>query len=63
MTGLPRDRWVGASPGGNVTPGGQALEAIAAVRMFCIGLRSNPLTEHIANRLEELIDDIMRAPS
>jgi hypothetical protein len=26
---LPRDRWVGASPGLNVTPGGKGLEALA----------------------------------
>ncbi len=28
----PRGRWVGASPGGNVTPGGQALEQLDRVR-------------------------------
>lgn len=30
--GLPRDRWVGASAGGNVTPGGKALEALDRIR-------------------------------
>lgn len=29
---LPRDRWVGASPGLNVTPGGKALEALDQIR-------------------------------
>lgn len=28
----PRDRWVGASPGLNVTPGGKALEALDMIR-------------------------------
>ena len=33
MTGrLPRDRWVGASPGGNVTPQGKAREALDRIR-------------------------------
>lgn len=29
--GLPRDRWMGASPELNVTPGGKALEALASL--------------------------------
>lgn len=28
---IPRDRWVGASPELNVTPGGKALEALSAL--------------------------------
>ena len=28
---LPRDRWVGASPDGNVTPGGIALEYLSKI--------------------------------
>ena len=32
MSGLPRDRWVGASPGLNVTPGGKALEALDRIK-------------------------------
>lgn len=31
---VPRDRWVGASPGGNVTPGGKALEALHEIKRY-----------------------------
>lgn len=29
---IPRDRWVGVSPGGNVTPGGKLLEALDEIQ-------------------------------
>jgi hypothetical protein len=32
----PRDRWVGASPELNVTPGGKALEALERIREYLI---------------------------
>jgi hypothetical protein len=63
MTMAPRDRWVGASPGGNVTPAGQALEALDAVRARC----RRAVSEHqhgntLAAELMELIASIARAP-
>lgn len=36
VTPAPRDRWVGASPGGNVTPAGQALEQLDAVKAVLV---------------------------
>lgn len=38
---LPRDRWIGASPGGNVTPGGKALEAVDLVRDYLAGRKDD----------------------
>jgi hypothetical protein len=60
---LPRDRWIGASPGGNVTRAGQALEALEAVRDRC----QEVVSEHqhgntLAAELLEVIARITTAP-
>lgn len=47
---LPRDRWVGASPGLNVTPGGKALEALDEIRELA---RRNDLV--LREQIEEII--------
>lgn len=57
----PRDRWIGASPGGNVTPAGQALEALDAVRTACEEARDGDVQPHVrwfALELLEVIDRI-----
>jgi hypothetical protein len=64
MTGqLPRDRWIGASPGGNVTRAGQALEALDAVRTRC----QTAVAEHqhgntLAAELLEIVSRVTVAP-
>jgi hypothetical protein len=59
---LPRDRWIGTSPGGNVTHPGQALEALAAVRTACEGACHSPNLRPFAVDLLEIISRIMVAP-
>lgn len=51
----PRDRFIGVSPGGNVTPGGKALEALDNVRAY--------LAEHaddVDPETRAVLDDIAR---
>lgn len=47
---LPRDRWVGASPGLNVTPGGKALEALDQIVALA---RENDLV--LREQIEEIV--------
>lgn len=61
---LPRDRWVGASPGSNVTPPGQALEALDAVRRLMDRLATDPDggVQNVRAQVLLTIDRIMVAP-